>query len=262
MFIRRNKKLVVYLFILILPLVFLLSHQTISIPIRMRIVDFVSLPVQIVLFPFQEIKKILFYHNTDSKYRKLKGEVETLKGKLLQAGEALSENKRLKELLDLKGKSPLTMMAANVIGRDPSNWNTTIILDRGERDGIKQGMPVVDTASVIGKILEVGKNTSKVMLLNDPNFSVAAVIERSREEGLISGTLKGDCRMRYLSSQADIRIGDKVMTSGISSSFPQGLLIGEVIRMEENQSSPTVECLVLPAVSLSQLETVLIIKNN
>ena len=100
------------------------------------------------------------------------------------------------------------------------------------------------------------------MLLNDPDFSVAALIERSREEGLISGTLKGNCRMRYLSPEADIRIGDKVITSNISASFPEGLLIGEVVRIEENPGSPTIECLVAPAVSLSQLEEVLIIKSH
>ena len=226
----------------------------------MQLVDIASLSMRIILFPFEEIKKILFYHSTFNKYIKLKEEMAISKGKLIVQEEIFWENKRLKGLLDLKTNSKYPMLAAKVIGRDPANWGATIYIDRGEKDGMKQGMPVVNALSVIGKIQEVGKNVSKVMLLTDPTFSVAALLQRTREGGLISGTLQGVCRMRYLSLEADIHVGDKVITSNLSSSFPEGLLIGEVMGIEENRNSPTMECLVQPAVSLSEIEEVLIIK--
>lgn len=257
---KRNKKLLAYLAILALSLTLLFVNQTFLHPFKMCLVDITSLPTRIILFPFQEIKKIIFYHSTFTKYEKLKKEMEDLRGQTRQHEELARENQRLKSLLELKGKSKYPMVAANVIGRDPSNWHAIIFIDRGQKEGIRQGMPVVTAASVIGKIVEVGNKTSKVMLISDPAFSVAALLERSREEGLVTGTLAGVCRMRYLSLQADIRVGDKVITSKLSSSFPEGLLIGEVAEIKANTGSPTIECLVLPAASPSQIEEVLIIR--
>lgn len=228
----------------------------------MTLVDMSSLVLRVVLFPFEELKKIALFHVTYDRYIKLKQDSGILQTKLIQQEEILAENKRLKGLLDLKFSAKYPMIAANVIGRDSSNWNAIIIIDRGQKDGLRPGMAVIDTANVVGKILEVGRNTAKVMLLSDPSFSVAAILQRSRETGLVSGSLQGSCRMRYLSPEADIRAGDVVITSTLSSSFPEGLLIGEVIRIEESQASPTMECLLRPAASLSQLEEVLVIKNK
>ena len=190
----------------------------------------------------------------------LKKEVDSLKSRLIGQEEVFLENNRYKKLLGFKTELVFSSVVANVIGRDPSNWNAAFIIDKGEIQGLKQGMPVVSALGVIGKVAEVSKKTSKVILLIDPNFSVAAVIERSREGGLVSGTLQGMCRMRYLSSSANIEIGDKVVTSKLSSSFPEGLLIGEVVAIEESQNSPAIECLVEPAVGLSQIEEVIVIQ--
>ena len=227
----------------------------------MQAVDFIAIPVRMVLFPFEEVKKVLVYHHTYNEYLKFKKRAGLLEIERIAAEEFMKENKRLKGLLDLKQTLPFQSVAAEVVGRDSSQWSSVIIIDKGEKDGIKAGMPVVDTSSILGKIWEVGKNTSKVLLINDPTFSVAAILERSRESGLITGTLQGTCRMRYLAPQADIRIGDRVLTSEISSFFPAGFLIGEVQEIQESLEGPSMECLVIPTASLSQIEEVLIIKN-
>jgi rod shape-determining protein MreC len=148
---------------------------------------------------------------------------------------------------------------ANVIGRDPSYWNSTMIIDKGLSNGVRQGMPVVNASGVVGKIAEVGQDSSKVILLTDPQFSVAALIQEPRESGLVSGTLQGVCRMKYIRSDAKISVGDKVITSKLSSSFPDGLLIGEIISVDEGANKSTVESLIRPAVSFSQIEEVLVI---
>ncbi len=228
----------------------------------MSLVDASSFVLHVVLFPFEELKKASLFHVTYDQYMKLKKETGMIQARLIQQTEFIEENKRLRAILDLKSKTAYSTIVANVIGRDPSNWNAIIIVDRGEKDGISQGMAVVDTSNVVGKVLEVGRNTSKVMLLSDPSFSVAAILQRSRESGVVSGSLQGACRMRYLSAQADIRAGDQVITSNLSSSFPEGLLIGEVISIEESQTNPTIECLVKTAASLSQLEEVIVIKRK
>ncbi|HOW35898.1 MAG TPA: rod shape-determining protein MreC [Candidatus Omnitrophota bacterium] len=256
---RKTKKLLIYCLILVFPLFFLFAKQAAFQSFKMNVVDISSLPIRVVLFPFEEIKKIVFYRSTFNKYTKLKREADILRTKFIKQEELIRENNRLKELLDLKWNSNYPGILARVIARDPSNWAAAVIIDKGETNGIKQGMPVINSAGVVGKISEVGRRTSKVLLLSDPNFSVPALIQRNREQGLVSGTLQGVCRMRYLSSGADVRAGDKVITSKLSTFFPEGLMIGDVISVREGLEGPTVECLIRPAVSPSQTEEVLVI---
>lgn len=256
---RRYKKLLVYLIILILPFFLLFAQRFVFIPFKLKVVQGSFFPLRMVSTIILETKKAIYYRKTYAKYKNLQLEVNTLRARLIGQEEVIRENSRLKKLLNFKRRLLFSSVAANVIGRDPSLWNASIIIDKGIKHGFKQGMPVVNELGVIGKLVEVGQNISKVMLLNDPNFSVAALVQRSREDGLVSGTLQGFCRMRYLSSEADIKIGDHVITSKISSSFPEGLLIGKVVRVQRSESSPTIECLIQPAVHLSQIEEVIVI---
>jgi len=193
---------------------------------------------------------------------RLQEEASVLRSQVLERREIIQENARLKQLFDFKRSFIFSSIAANVIGRDPTNWSSSIVIDRGKKDGLQPGMPVVNSLGVVGKVSEVGSSTSRVLLLTDPNFSVAALVQRNRENGLVAGTLTGTCRMKYLSYDANVKVGDRVITSKLSSAFPEGLLIGVVTKVEESQSSPTLECLVNPMVSLSQVEEVLVILNS
>jgi len=259
---KRNKKFLIYLLLIFLPFsFFFLKSETFN-PFRMSVVELAALPAKIILFPFSEMKKILMYRSTYNKYVRLAEEVNVLRSQILERREISQENVRLKQLLDFKRGFIFSSVAANVIGRDPTNWSSSIVIDRGKKDGLKPGMPVVNSLGVIGKISEVGNSTSRALLLTDPNFSIAGLIQRNRENGLVAGTLTGTCRIKYLSSDANVRVGDRVVTSKLSSTFPEGLLIGVVTKIEESQSSPTLECLVKPAVNLSQIEEVLVILNS
>ncbi len=259
---KKYKKLLIYLSFLLLPLLFLCIKSTLFTPVKMSVVEVTSLPLEIALFPFREIKKILVYHSTYNKYLQAKEEVDLLKSQLIKQAEMIRENKELKEILDFKNNSRYTGIIADVIARDPSNWTTSVIINKGEKQGIRQGMPVLNTAGIVGKVLDVGPFASRVILLNDSNFSAAVLIERTRENGLLSGTLEGTCRLKYLSAEADIKAGDKIITSALSSFFPEGLLVGEVKSVEESQNSPTLECVIKPAVAPSQVERVLVIQGK
>ncbi len=121
-------------------------------------------------------------------------------------------------------------------------------------------MPVVSVLGVVGRVFEMGNRTSKVILLSDPAFSVAALVQRTRESGLLTGSLEGICRLEYLTDKADVKVGDSVITSKLSSIFPEGVLIGQIIDVRASQNTHTVQCLVEPAVDLSQIEEVIVIK--
>lgn len=224
-------------------------------------VDVMSLPMKVISFPFLEIKKMFFYHVSFEQNRRLIKEVGMLRAKVVSMDEVIRENERLEKLLNLKEKS-YSGVAANVVARDLSNWNSAVLIDKGKRHGIAVGMSVVDASGVVGKVIEVVGDRSKVILVSDPNFSVAAMVKRSREVGLVSGTLTGQCRMRYLSSGADVQVGDEVISSKLSSSFPQGLLLGTVIAIENPEGSSFPTCLIKPAAPLSQIEEVIVIRSS
>ena len=256
---RINQKNLIYLCILLAVFILFFSGARSFHVVKFGIIKAASIPIRILSFPLGEIKKVLYYHRTFDEYKRLKEKVDVLRARLVGLEEVIRENTRLEDLLKFKRELVYSSVVANVIGRDPSYWNSTMIIDRGEEDGIRQGMPVVNAAGVIGKVAEAGFDTSKVILLTDSQFSLAALVQGPRESGLVSGTLKGVCRMRYIRADAKVDIGDKVITSKLSSSFPEGLLIGEIIAINNGSKNPTVEYLVEPSVSFSQIEEVLVI---
>jgi len=256
---RKYQKVVICIFLLVATFLLVFSRSEAPSGLKSAVVQIFSLPIRIISFPLKEFKKILYYHRTFEEYLKLRREVNTLKARLINMDEVMRENTRLTKLLELKRSAIFASVGANVIGRDPSNWNSMVIIDKGTKDKIAVGMPVVSALGVVGKVAEVSPEMSKVILLTDPSFSVVAVSERSREVGLVSGTLQGMCRMKYIDSKVPLEMGDEVMTSRLSSAFPEGLLIGEVISINTTNSE-TLDCLIKPAVTLSQLEEVLVIR--
>jgi rod shape-determining protein MreC len=191
--------------------------------------------------------------------QRMETEIEQLKIDNTQLQEMAIANDRLTELLGFKQKSPFRMTAAEVIGRDLSNWYRTVMINKGEKDGVSRDMGVVTPAGVVGRIVKTSASYSHVLLLVDPNSAVAALVQRSREEGIVAGTEKGLTQMKYLSTMADVKVGDVVMTSGLAGSFPKGLPIGKVSRVENKQTDLTQQVEVIPAVDFSRLEEVLVI---
>lgn len=256
---RKKTKYLAYLFILFFPLYFIFIKPLSFSSGEFRLITLTSWPVKLISVPFQELRKIFIYHWTYETYKEQQKKIDELQAKLVTFEEFKSENARLKRILEFKNTFNYPGVAAHVIIRNPSYWNSSFVIDKGRAHGIKQGQAVIGPSGIIGKIIEVGQNRAKVILLTDPQFSVACLIERSRESGLVSGTLQGVCRLRYFNKEADIKAGDQVITSHLSSSFPEGLLIGKIIRVEGSAKDQLLQYIVEPAVSISQLEEVLVI---
>lgn len=256
-----NRKNITYILVFLIPFLIFFSRTKIFTSVKFRVVDAFTLPIKIISFPLLEIKKIVFYHRTFDEYRKKTQEVNRLKARLVGMEEIIKENARLERLLAFKQRLIFSSIGAHIIGRDPSRWNSSLVLDRGYDDGVSQGQPVVNELGVVGKINEVSGSKCKVILLTDPQFSAAIMVQRTRESGVISGTLTGVCRLKFIKENADIRVGDKVITSKLSTEFPESLMVGEVVEIREGGRSSDREYLVQPSVPLSQLEEVLIIIN-
>jgi len=257
MLFRKKRNHLFYLLFIVVSFFLLFSFPPLTAPLKSKVLEIISIPLRYLSFPIKEIKKILYYHRTFEEYKRLNGEVNLLRARLIGLEEIFRENTRLEKLLEFKRNFVFSSIAASVIGRDPTRWNSTMLIDKGRSDGIKLGASVVNSYGVIGKVLEVNAHTSKVVLLTDPQFSVAALVKRPRESGLVIGTLQGACRLKYIGKNADIRVGDRVITSKLSASFPEGLMLGSVVQID--QKEPSYEYILQPAVSLSQIEEVLVI---
>ena len=207
----------------------------------------------------KEFEGIVFYRRNYRQKRQLKEENDLLKNKLVAAQEVYQENKRLKQLLSLKRNSPYKVIAVNVIGRDPSNWSSFVIIDKGENSNIKKGNVAVNFLGLVGKVIEAGVSTSKVMLVNDPNFAVSALVQRTRQEGAVSGSLGGVLTMKYLSKDSDVKVNDSVVTSGLSEAYPKGLLIGTVVQTGDELSGLSRFAVIKPGVDPSNIEEFLVI---
>ncbi len=207
----------------------------------------------------REIGGIIFYHRNFIQNEKLNNELCFLKHKINALNEVNLENKRLKNLLSFKEKTPYKVIAARVIARSPDNWSSLIIIDKGGYNGIKRGMVVINYLGLVGRVVETTVSTSKIMLINDPDFAVSGIVQRSRQEGLVAGTLGSTLVMRYLPQGADIKVSDTIITSGLTAMYPKGLLIGKVVAVGEEFSGLSLYAVIKPVVNLSDIEEVLII---
>ena len=170
------------------------------------------------------------------------------------------ENERLGKLLKFKKSLRYKTIVAKVIARDTTDWRSAIIVDKGRSLGIREHMPCVTTKGLIGSVAEVGFASSKVMLITDPNSKIGVVLESSRESGVLVGSSQGACRVIYLSLDADIKKGEKVLTAGFSAFFPKGLVVGEVTEVGIETPGLYKYAIVNPVCDIGKIEEVICIE--
>lgn len=193
---------------------------------------------------------------------RLREEASRLELRLYDYQELKSENERLRELLGFKESQPHDYLAAEVIGKDPHPFYQTLLLDRGEKDGVRVGMPVVSTQGVVGRIIEVGEWSSQVHLITDSNARVDAVVQRSRTRAIVAGSLEGtSLHLRFLPRRQDIREGDILLTSGLGRNFPAGFMIGKVKEVSENANEVLGEAVIEASVDFNAVEEVFIVRS-
>lgn len=197
--------------------------------------------------------------NVRKENKELRQSIKILNTRQMENREALIANERLKRLLELKTSLQTPTLAASVIGEDGSPWFKTLVIDRGEADGLSEGMPVVAVNGVVGRLVKVAANSSRVLLLTDHASAVAAVVQRSRARGVVNGTGGGRCSLEFALRDEDVKVGDAVITSGIGGVFPKGLNVGEVTMVKKGTYGifQTVE--VRPTVNIARLEEVLVL---
>lgn len=183
--------------------------------------------------------------------------IAELELELRQFQETVKENERLKKILEFRDALSGKKIAARVIGRDPSPWRRTLILDKGTRQGIHKDMVVLVPEGLVGRILESGPSTSRVILLTDVDSRVGAMADESRAQGMVGGTGEATLIMDYLELESKVEVGETVTSSGLSGIFPKGIRIGKVTSLARDATSLHLQAKIDSFVRFSKLEEVL-----
>lgn len=193
--------------------------------------------------------------------RQLQEENNRLVTENIRLKEFEAENATLRDLLKFTRNNPsYTTLAADVIGRDPSPYLSTVIINVGESRGLKPGMPVITGGSaLVGRVLQVNPRTAKVQLLQDVSSAVNVMIQSSRATGLVRGQPDGALVMEFIPQEEKVQPGDIVLTSGLGGDLPRALVIGQVSSIMRRDIDLFQSAVLRPAVDLNRIEVVLVI---
>jgi rod shape-determining protein MreC len=208
-----------------------------------------------------------FHRETYAENRALREQVRSLETELQLRAHRAQEAVRLRELLALQQAVPLDTLAAQVVGRDGVPWFRSLTLDKGEADGVKLDAAVISATGVVGRVFATGPHAARVQVLLDRDSGAAALVERSRVSGVVSGQVSTaeagaeDLALKYVSERADVVVGDVVVTSGLDRIYPKGLVIGRV-RSVGDVTGLFREIRVEPSARFDRLEEVLVLKGS
>lgn len=232
--------------------------------------------VNIILTPFQK----LFTYVTDAadgfvsyftEFDRIVAENEELKkqnaemrDKISAAEETEKTNDWLFTYLELKREHPdFSFRDASITGRESSNYMTVFTLDKGKAQGIAKNMPVVTPEGIVGYVSDVGTDWCRAVTLLESGGACGAYVERSGAIGVVEGeynlSREGLCKMEYMAADADIKVGDRILSSGLGSVYPRGLVIGYVESVEPDAASRALTVKVRPTADLSETTKLMII---
>jgi rod shape-determining protein MreC len=171
------------------------------------------------------------------------------------------ENQLLRQQLDLAPRKDYNLEASFVIGQDPQGINNFLLIDKGSKNGIKEGMPaIISRGTLIGKVAEVYEASSKVLLITDPGSTVNAEVENSGSRGIVRGEYGLGIALDMISQKDVINEGDSIITSGLGGEVPKSLYIGKVGKVKESPDKLFQQATVVSPVDFSKLDLVFIIK--
>lgn len=175
-----------------------------------------------------------------------------------QYREAYARNRYLENELKFKKEENFPSLTARVVGKDPSFWFQTLIVDRGKGDGVIAGMVARTSLGVVGQVIQVSDNYSKILLTNAPSSAIDAMIQKNRVRGILKGAADKGYVLYYVLKNADVVVGDRVVTAGIGGVFQSGIPLGTVSAVRSKRRGMFQEIEVAPIVDFGQLEMVFI----
>lgn len=195
----------------------------------------------------------------DAEMSQLKEENQQLRQEVAELEEYRQESERLQELLDYQDAYDLEGVVCPVVSRSGKSWNNTITIGKGTDSGVHSGMAVIGPAGVVGQVVSANSHTAEVRLLQDPKSGVAVLIQSSRAEGIVKGSLDGMLYLENVSDDSTIKEGDVVVTSGLGGNFNRGLIVGTVVKVEGTSGEANRKIIIEPNESVGPLQEIMVI---
>ena len=191
--------------------------------------------------------------------RVLRAQIQTLRAHEETHRDLYQENLRLRRLLEFHEQTPWRTFPAEVIGREIGPWSRNLLVNKGERDGVREGMAVLTPVGLVGRVSDVGATSCRVILMTDSHFRVSGTLLASRISGLVSGGGAGELTLTYLPLDLPVQPGEAVLTAGGRSFCPDGVPIGVVRKVWLDRSQMFQTARLEPAVNPGTIEEVLIV---
>jgi rod shape-determining protein MreC len=204
----------------------------------------------------------IYFVHTQGDNEQLNKQVAELRSENNRLREQIQSEMRLRKVLQLKTQVGGPVQIAEVVGRGPSPFLQALFINKGRKDGLVRGMPVLQADGLVGRLEKTSDHHAQVILLNDPGFAVDCLSQRSRVRGVWTGHPDGFCQIKYVSRNDDIQTGDPIITSGLDDLFPKGITLGRVKRVVSQVKGNFLFVEVSPQVNLGQIEEVLIIQKK
>ena len=206
------------------------------------------------------VEKYMLILHTNRENERLAEANRKLANELAGFREVALENKRLRKLVRFSEAISGRKIIARVVAKDLYQEFRTIRLNKGTQSGIHKGMAAVTYEGIVGRVIRADKDYADVLTLQDSSSNIAGLIQRSRSRGVVEGFTSNKLRMKHLRRTDDVRRGDVVISSGIGSLFPKGLMIGKVVAVKKKNYGITQGVEVYPSVDFSKLEEVMVIR--
>jgi rod shape-determining protein MreC len=189
----------------------------------------------------------------------LKAQLDQVTEELNKSREQVAQASQIRAAYGVPAQSDYHKIAANVIARDASIWFRRLTIDRGTNDGVKFSMPVATAGGIVGRIVALGPNFAEVQLITDHHAGAGAMLQRSRDMGVVKGLDNGRCELRDIPSGKEVQIGDVVESTGLDGIYPKGLVIGTIESVEDDPNAPSHRLTVKPSAPLDRLEFVMVL---
>lgn len=237
--------------------------------------EFVQKPISYVVKPCEKIISSVVKNVQDKKKyfkdieeltnenKKLKKDIDDLEKYISKIKWLDEKNQELRRTLELKDSlQEFNFVGANIIAKDSGMWFETFTVDRGSADGVYKNSFVVFGNGLVGRVYKVGKKTCDIISIIDRDSAVGARIVKTRDVVVLKGDISlkkdGYCKLEYIPTQTNLRVGDVIETSGIGEFFPKGIEIGKVRAIINPNDKQERYAVIEPSVDLKRIEEVLI----
>jgi len=231
--------------------------------LRKMALEMVSPLETAINLPLQGLAEVwngyIFLVGREADNKRLRERNSQLLGELVKYREGYNEALRLQKIVKLRDSLPYSTLAARVVGRNPSSIFKMILINRGESDGLRVGLPVMAVPGLVGRILETSWHVSRVLLIIDENSNIDVLLQESRAQGMLQGASASGCNLKYVSKTIDVKAGEVIVSSGLGGIFPKGLPLGVVRSASKKEADLFQRITVAPFVDPAGIEEVLVL---